>query len=134
MNEPNIPDSPMARPAVGCSAGLERAAVLKAIADEPEYPGDCPPMLMGYIRQAIQDKDEDAILYMMRQTVRLTKECITERVILRDLDAEQPCPRCHRRTLRWHPPVPGYAEFLSEKQLTTTTDSDKVTTANRKPI
>lgn len=52
----------------------------KAIADEPEYPGDCPPMLVGYIRQAIQDKDEDAILHMMRQTVRLTKECITERV------------------------------------------------------
>ena len=66
--------------AVGCSDLLERNVVLKAIADEPEYPGDCPPMLVGYIRQAIQDKDEDAILHMMRQTVRLTKECITERV------------------------------------------------------
>lgn len=65
---------------VRSSDWLERKDVLKAIADEPEYPGECPPLLMGYIRQAIQDKDEDAILHMMRQTVRLTKDCITERV------------------------------------------------------
>ena len=65
---------------VRCSAWLGRSEVLKAISDEPEFPGDCPPMLVGYIRQAIQDKDEAAILHMMRQTVRLTKECITERV------------------------------------------------------
>jgi hypothetical protein len=80
MSEKNIIEQPTALPAVACSDLLERKVVLQAIADEPEYPGDCPPLLMGYIRQAIQDKDEDAILHMMRQTVRLTKECITERV------------------------------------------------------
>lgn len=80
MNNPDVTEQPTAPTPVACSDRLERSVVLKAIADEPEYPGDCPPMLVGYIRQAIQDKDEDAILHMMRQTVRLTKECITERV------------------------------------------------------
>ena len=80
MNAPDVIEQLTALPAVACSDLLERAVVLKAIADEPEYPGECPPLLVGYIRQAIQDKDEAAILHMMRQTVRLTKECITERV------------------------------------------------------
>lgn len=80
MNNPDVTEQPTAPTPVAFSDWLERNVVLKAIADEPEYPGDCPPMLAGFIRQAIQDKDEDAILHMMRQTVRLTKECITERV------------------------------------------------------
>lgn len=80
MSDTNATEQPEARPVVACSDLLERKVVLQAIADEPEYPGECPPLLMGFIRQAIQDKDEDAILHMMRQTVRLTKECITERV------------------------------------------------------
>jgi hypothetical protein len=80
MKNPDVTEQPAAPTPVACSDWLERNVVLKAIDDEPEYPGDCPPLLVGYIRQAIQDKDEDAILHMMRQTVRLTKECITERV------------------------------------------------------
>ena len=59
---------------------VERKAVIKAIADEPEYPGDAPPELMRHINAVIENKDADHLLHMLRQSVRLTKECITERV------------------------------------------------------
>lgn len=60
---------------------LSLQQVLQAIDEEPEYPDIPPPtQLISLIRQAVNDKDEDHILHMMRQTVRLTKECISKRM------------------------------------------------------
>lgn len=54
--------------------------VMKAIADEPEYPGEAPPILCSILNQAIEEKDLDLLLHSMRETVRLTKECIASRI------------------------------------------------------
>lgn len=59
---------------------LSIESVIKAIADEPEYPGEAPVKLKQLINQAFQSNDQEHVLHMLRQTVRLTKECITERV------------------------------------------------------
>jgi len=55
---------------------IELNAVLNAIDNEPEYPGEAPPVLCAVLIKAIEDKDLDLLLHAMRQTVRLTKECI----------------------------------------------------------
>ncbi len=54
--------------------------VVKAIEAEPEYPGDAPPVLCSVLNQAIEDKDLDLLLHAMRETVRLTKQCIIDRI------------------------------------------------------
>ena len=59
---------------------LELDTVLKAIDDEPEFPGEAPRHLKAIIKKAIADKDEDLVLHIARQSVRLTKECIANRV------------------------------------------------------
>lgn len=59
---------------------IDKFAVLKAVDDEPEYPDDAPPQLCAVLNQAIKDKDLPLLLHAMRQTVRLTKECISARI------------------------------------------------------
>ena len=55
-------------------------AVKKVVESEPEYPGEAPPKLCAVLDQAIIDKDRDLLLHAMRETVRLTKQCIIERL------------------------------------------------------
>jgi hypothetical protein len=57
-----------------------RAVALKAIDDEPEYPGELPLNMDKTIREAIKDHDIDLITEMLRATVRLTKQGISERI------------------------------------------------------
>ena len=54
--------------------------VLTAVEAEPEYPGEAPTVLCSVLNKAIEEKDLDLLLHAMRQTVRLTKQCITERI------------------------------------------------------
>lgn len=67
---------------IRCGKGWEdeKAVCLKAVADEPEYPGEAPPKLCAVLNKAIEEKDLDLLLHAMRQTVRLTKQCITDRI------------------------------------------------------
>jgi hypothetical protein len=59
---------------------LEKQAVLKAVADEPEYPGT-PPKLMEIIRKVIELKPpRQGLLLIARLAVKQTKQCIAERV------------------------------------------------------
>ena len=59
--------------------------VLQTIEQEPEYPEPCPK-LREFVTKAIEDKDTEWILHMLRQTVRQTKESIIARI--RPLDTE----------------------------------------------
>jgi hypothetical protein len=65
---------------------IVKDSTLACIADvqaEPEFPGDAPPELMKYIRQCIQEKDEQHLLHMMRMAVSITKKGIQERIAAR---------------------------------------------------
>lgn len=62
----------------GYVAGI--AAAIRTVESEPEYPGEAPPKLCAVLDQAIIDKDRDLLLHAMRETVRLTKQCIIERL------------------------------------------------------
>lgn len=65
---------------------MVKGSTLDCIADvqaEPEFPGDAPPELMKYIRQCIEDKDEQHLLHMMRMAVSITKKGIQERIVAR---------------------------------------------------
>lgn len=65
---------------------IVKDSTLTCIADvqaEPEFPGDAPPELMKYIRQCIQEKDEQHLLHMMRMAVSITKKGIQERIAAR---------------------------------------------------
>lgn len=59
---------------------IRKTDVLKAIQEEPEYPGDAPPELMQYIRKCIENKDEFHMLHMLRMSVRQIKKCIIDRI------------------------------------------------------
>ena len=58
---------------------LERRVVLRAVNDEPEYPGE-PEVLMRIIKVAVGRNDEDMVLEICREVVRQTKRCIARRV------------------------------------------------------
>ena len=61
---------------------LDKQAVLKAIDDEPEYPGK-PPLLMETIRNILEldpENHEAGILIIVRMAVNQTKGCIAKRV------------------------------------------------------
>ncbi|WP_421213529.1 hypothetical protein [Aeromonas dhakensis] len=65
---------------------MVKGSTLDCIADvqaEPEFPGDAPPELMKYIRQCIEEKDEQHLLHMIRMAVSITKRCIQERIAAR---------------------------------------------------
>ncbi|MFB2891043.1 hypothetical protein [Aeromonas veronii] len=65
---------------------MVKGSTLACIADvqaEPEFPGDAPPELMKYIRQCIEEKDEQHLLHMMRMAVSTTKKGIQERIAAR---------------------------------------------------
>jgi hypothetical protein len=51
--------------------------ILKAVADEPEYPGEMPDEMWA----AIKD-DRDAATKALQITVRLTKRGIRDRILL----------------------------------------------------
>lgn len=62
---------------------LNKQEVLKAIDDEPEYPGDAPPRLMQCIRDVLaldEPEREKAVLLIARLAVKQTKQCITKRI------------------------------------------------------
>lgn len=63
-----------------------KCSTMACIADiqaEPEFPGEAPPELMKYIRQCIEEKDEQHLLHMMRMAVSTTKKGIQERIAAR---------------------------------------------------
>lgn len=66
------------RVAEAIKAEMERC--IRAVEVEPEYPDKAPPELMKHIREAIESKDEEHILHMMRHSVRLTKGEVTNRI------------------------------------------------------
>jgi len=55
---------------------IQLSAVLKAIDDEPEYPGKMPDVMFEMVKN-----DKSAMEELMRITVRLTKLGIKNRVI-----------------------------------------------------
>jgi hypothetical protein len=57
-------------------------SILKAIDDEPEYPGDMPDYIWNVL-----NGDKDATLKTLRLTVSLTKKAIRNR-ILKQLEKE----------------------------------------------
>jgi len=60
---------------------LSRQDVLKAIDDEPEYPGEVPAKLKKVIKRLIEvSGPEDAALTIARLSVAQTKRCITDRI------------------------------------------------------
>ena len=60
---------------------LDKQSVLKAIDEEPEYPGEAPPKLMESIRQVLAlDTPEQGVLMIARLAVAQTKRCIAERI------------------------------------------------------
>jgi hypothetical protein len=62
--------------ALRLSKNIPLSAVLKAIEDEPEYPGKMPDEMFEALRN-----DRDAMEEAMRITVRLTKIGIKNRVM-----------------------------------------------------
>ena len=59
---------------------LELSQILKAIEDEPEYPGELPLNLRLTLESAIEEKDMDLLVALLRITVILTKLGIAKRV------------------------------------------------------
>lgn len=59
---------------------LSNDIVLKAINDEPEYPGEMPDELWKALKKAILTDDKDLILFAFRQTVKDTKNGIIGRL------------------------------------------------------
>ena len=55
--------------------------ILKAIDDEPEYPGEMPKDMKAYVLKAIECGDVDLLEEALRATVRLTKRGIRDRVV-----------------------------------------------------
>jgi len=55
-------------------------AALKAVDDEPEYPGQMPPEMKTRIQVAVDTRDFDLLVEIMRLTVRLTKQGIRKRI------------------------------------------------------
>lgn len=55
---------------------LERRLVLKAVDDEPEYPGDMPDALWT----ALLARDRGLVSEAFRLTVKLTKQGIRDRI------------------------------------------------------
>ena len=53
---------------------------LKAVDDEPEYPGKMPREMEEILRAAIQHSDVDLLVETLRISVRLTKEGIRNRI------------------------------------------------------
>lgn len=62
---------------------------IKAVEEEPEYPGEPPKELMMLIEQAVSGKDSQLVLHIMRHSVRLTKSEIVSRI--RGLHIGQSC-------------------------------------------
>ena len=53
--------------------------VIRIIEEEPEYPEPCP-LLKNLIHLAVEDKNEDDLLYYFRMAVRQTKNNIIENI------------------------------------------------------
>ena len=70
------------RAAVGMVDGktLTTEEALKAIEDEPEYPGKMPNEMKETLRKAMEQHDMDLLVEALRITVRLTKEGIRNRI------------------------------------------------------
>lgn len=60
---------------------MELEEVIKAVDDEPEFPGEMPDQIYEVIKDAISREDKDYIQECFRETVKLTKEHIRERII-----------------------------------------------------
>lgn len=56
-----------------------RSEVLTIVEAEPEFPDPCPK-LREFISKAVETKDEDWVLHMMRETVRKTKDAIAAKL------------------------------------------------------
>lgn len=54
--------------------------VMKAIDDEPEFPGKMPKEMELALQKAMQEQDLDLLIELMKISVRLSKEGIKERV------------------------------------------------------
>jgi mitochondrial fission protein ELM1 len=59
---------------------IQRQKVLDAIDKEPEYPGKIHPKIKSILNQAIEEKDIDLLVEIMRRTVKLTKSGIRKRI------------------------------------------------------
>jgi len=55
-------------------------AALRAVDDEPEYPGQMPPEMKTCLQVAVDTRDFDLLVETMRITVRLTKKGIRSRI------------------------------------------------------
>ena len=64
-------------------AGMRRmlALALESIIDEPEFPGDMPPELWDML-----NGNRDNTIRVMRSTVKLTKNGITDRLLVKAED------------------------------------------------
>ena len=60
---------------------MNKQTILKAIEDEPEYPGELPENLKSILETAVVTNDLDLLTEALRVTVRLTKQGIKDRVL-----------------------------------------------------
>ena len=63
----------------------DRMAIIQAIDDEPELPGNVPLEMISAIRKAVFARDNDFLTEAFRRTVRLTKKGIKDRMRERGL-------------------------------------------------
>ena len=54
--------------------------ILQCVNDEPELPGEPPQEMKNVLQTVIIEKDVDLLAEYLRFTVRLTKQCIAERI------------------------------------------------------
>lgn len=59
---------------------MNKYDVIKAIMDEPEFPGDIPMHIFGKFHKAIINEDVDFFVEAVRAAVRLTKQGIVDRI------------------------------------------------------
>lgn len=59
---------------------VDRNAILKAVDDEPELPGEMPPAMWSALLEALMEGDKETVEQMVRIAVRQTKEGIRGRI------------------------------------------------------
>ena len=60
---------------------VDLSKVLKAIDDEPEYPGEIPDSLKNALLDAMKRQDLEFLIFVLRRTVSLTKTGIKKRIL-----------------------------------------------------
>jgi len=59
---------------------VSKQQAIAAVNAEPELPGEPPPAFELILRGIMEGQDLDALVNLLRNTVRLTKEGIRERI------------------------------------------------------